>query len=90
MAFEFKHEAMKWLLQHIRHNHPSVLKQVKKIGRELARSMNGMGYYDGIGPHSKTKKWGWFASSPEFREAWTEKAVEKILKNKLEGVRIWI
>jgi hypothetical protein len=70
-----KYDLFKKLMQHIRSKHPDVLATLDKYGRELARSQNGCGYYDG-----SDKDTGWPNAQESFKEAYREQALERILK----------
>lgn len=75
VSFECKHEALEWLMKHIRAAHLNLLTKLEKRGRELARSQNGCGYYDG-----SDKDVGWPKAQETFREAWRTNALKEQLQ----------
>lgn len=75
-SFEWEHQAIGWILGHIRRKHASLLPIIEERARKSALSQNGMGYYDGAG---KSKTGGWHDAQPSFREAWRENAIRRIL-----------
>ena len=74
-SFEWKHEAVDYLMGHIRRKHKNLLPTLEKKGRDLARSQNGCGYYDG-----SDKDTGWPRAQASFREAWRKHALERMLR----------
>lgn len=75
-TFSEKYEAVKFLLTHVQTAHKQFYKQLEKKGRQLARSQNGCGYYDG-----SDRDTGWAKARAGFREAWIKHALE----DELEG-----
>ncbi len=74
-SFEYKYEAINYLMGHIRIKHKNLLPVLEKKGRARARSQNGCGYYDG-----SDKDTGWPRAQATFREAWRKHALEDMLK----------
>ena len=73
VSFE-QYEAVEWAKKHIKEYHSKIYENLEKRGRELARSQNGCGYYDG-----SDKDTGWQKASTTFRDAWIKHAVEEML-----------
>lgn len=72
--FEWEHEALQWLLGHVRRVHPRLLKRVNRYARELARNQNGCGYWDTDNSN------GWAKAQATFREAWRRHALKELIK----------
>ena len=74
-TFEDEYVGLDYLLSHIKVSHKELSLRLAQRARILARSQNGLGYWD-----SETDD-GWSRAQPAFRTAWTIKALREHLSN---------
>ncbi len=72
----YEHEALEKLMNHIKRNHPDVVKKLNIAGRKEAMSQNGCGYFD----NGEGMTGGWFQAESTFRQAWKRNALKRMLE----------